>query len=81
MKAALDGAKYILMERFAEDASLLERLRAFLKEHATLSARLVPGKEEARAPSSATTSNTTNRSRACPRTAPWRSSAAATKAC
>lgn len=45
VKAVLDGAKYILMERFAEDASLLERLRAFLKDHATLSARLVPGKE------------------------------------
>ena len=27
-KAALDGAKYILMERFAEDASLLEQLLA-----------------------------------------------------
>lgn len=45
VKAVLDGAKYILMERFAEDASLLERLRGFLKDNATLSARLVPGKE------------------------------------
>ena len=44
-KAALEGAKYILMERFAEDASLLEKLRSFLKQEATLSARLVPGKE------------------------------------
>ncbi len=44
-KAVLEGAKYILMERFAEDADLLARLRGFLKEHATLSARLVPGKE------------------------------------
>jgi uncharacterized protein len=44
-KAVLDGAKYILMERFAEDATLLERLRSFLKQEATLSARLVPGKE------------------------------------
>ena len=45
-KAALEGAKYILMERFAEDASLLEKLRSFLKQEATLSARLVPGKEQ-----------------------------------
>lgn len=45
MKAVLEGAKYILMERFAEDATLLDRLRTFLKNEATLSARLVPGKE------------------------------------
>lgn len=45
-KAALEGAKYILMERFAEDADLLEKLRAFLKQEATLSARLVTGKEQ-----------------------------------
>lgn len=46
VKAALEGAKYILMERFAEDADLLEKLRAFLKQEATLSARLVTGKEQ-----------------------------------
>nr|WP_314874807.1 Tex family protein [uncultured Pseudomonas sp.] len=46
VKAALEGAKYILMERFAEDAGLLEKLRTFLKQEAVLSARLVPGKEE-----------------------------------
>ncbi|WP_411562445.1 Tex family protein [Pseudomonas shirazensis] len=46
VKAALEGAKYILMERFAEDAALLEKLRNFLKQEAVLSARLVPGKEE-----------------------------------
>ena len=45
VKAVLEGAKYILMERFAEDATLLDRLRTFLKNEATLSARLVPGKE------------------------------------
>ncbi|MBE7926265.1 Tex family protein [Pseudomonas saudiphocaensis] len=44
-KAALEGAKYILMERFAEDADLLAKLRDFLKHNATLSARVVPGKE------------------------------------
>ena len=46
VKAALEGAKYILMERFAEDAGLLEKLRTFLKQEAVLSARLVAGKEE-----------------------------------
>ena len=46
VKAALEGAKYILMERFAEDAALLDKLRSFLKQDATLSARLVAGKEE-----------------------------------
>ncbi|THG82221.1 RNA-binding transcriptional accessory protein [Pseudomonas sp. A-1] len=46
VKAVLDGAKYILMERFAEDASLLDKLRSFLKDNATLSARLVAGKEQ-----------------------------------
>ncbi|WP_349573235.1 Tex family protein [Azotobacter salinestris] len=45
VKAVLEGAKYILMERFAEDATLLERLRGFLKTEATLTARLVAGKE------------------------------------
>ena len=46
IKAVLEGAKYILMERFAEDATLLASLRNFLKQEATLSARLVAGKEE-----------------------------------
>lgn len=46
VKAALEGAKYILMERFAEDASLLDKLRSFLKQEAVISARVVPGKEE-----------------------------------
>ena len=46
VKAALDGAKYILMERFAEDAGLLEKLRGFLKQEAVLSARVIAGKEE-----------------------------------
>lgn len=44
-KAVLEGAKYILMERFAEDASLLDKLRNFLNQEATLSSRVVAGKE------------------------------------
>ncbi len=46
VKAVLEGAKYILMERFAEDATLLATLRGFLKDNATLAARLVAGKEQ-----------------------------------
>lgn len=44
-KAALDGARYILMERFAEQADLLEKLRGYLWQNATLRARVVAGKE------------------------------------
>lgn len=44
-KAALDGAKFILMERFAESADLLEKLRTFLWSDATLSVRVMNGKE------------------------------------
>lgn len=46
IKAALDGAKYILMERFAEDANLINKVRNFLKQEGMLSVRLVPGKEQ-----------------------------------
>ncbi|WP_039915261.1 Tex family protein [Cellvibrio mixtus] len=44
VKSALDGAKYILMEKFSEDAELLGRLRHFLQHEATFSARAVPEK-------------------------------------
>ena len=44
-KAALDGARQILMERFAEDADLLAKVRQFLQEHVLLAARLIVGKE------------------------------------
>ena len=45
-KTVLDGARAILMERFAEDAKLLEKIRTFLQQNAQLEARLVKGKEE-----------------------------------
>lgn len=45
-KAALDGAKYILMERFSEDAELVGKLRQYLEDEATLTATLMSGKEE-----------------------------------
>ena len=44
-KAALDGARQILMERFAEDADLLAKVRQFLLAHVQLAARLIDGKE------------------------------------
>lgn len=46
-KAALDGAKYILMERFSEDANLLAKLRNFMQREASVSVRVVAGQEEA----------------------------------
>ncbi|GAD80533.1 Tex family protein [Vibrio ezurae] len=46
-KAALDGARAIVMERIAEDADLLEKLRAYLNKHAQLQSRVVSGKEAA----------------------------------
>ncbi|KTS16166.1 transcription accessory protein [Pantoea dispersa] len=45
-RAALDGARYILMERFAEDATLLAKVRDYLWKNAHLVARVVEGKEE-----------------------------------
>ena len=46
VKAALDGARYILMERFAEDAALLAKVREYLWKNAHLVSRVVEGKEE-----------------------------------
>lgn len=45
-KAALDGARYILMERFAENATLLEKLRNYLWQNGLLQSRVVAGKEQ-----------------------------------
>ncbi len=44
-KAALDGARAIIMERIAEDAELIEKVRRYLTKHAQLQARVVSGKE------------------------------------
>ncbi|BEO87605.1 Tex family protein [Serratia marcescens] len=46
VKAALDGARYILMERFAEDASLLAKVRDYLWKNAHLVSKVVEGKEQ-----------------------------------
>ncbi len=46
VKAALEGARQILMEHFAEEAELLGRLRAYLWEQAVLQARVLADKAE-----------------------------------
>ncbi|MDX2218996.1 MAG: Tex family protein [Burkholderiales bacterium] len=46
-KAALEGAKQILMERFAEQAPLIGRIRDYLIEHAVIDTKVIEGKEEA----------------------------------
>ncbi|MEI8702653.1 Tex family protein [Mesorhizobium sp. ISC15] len=46
-KAALDGARDILSEQFAENADLVGRLRAYMKERAFMRSRVVDGKQEA----------------------------------
>src|SRR5262249_28202415 len=46
-KAALDGARDILAERFAETAELLATLRGKLQEQGVLSAKVMEGKEGA----------------------------------
>jgi uncharacterized protein len=45
-KAALDGARQILMERFAEDAGLLASLREYVQEHGVVESKVVAGKED-----------------------------------
>lgn len=45
-KAALDGARAILMERFAEDAALLARLRDYLQANAVVTVNVVKDKEQ-----------------------------------
>ncbi|MFJ2989379.1 Tex family protein [Collimonas sp. NPDC087041] len=46
-KAALDGARQILMERFSEDAALLQALREYLTEHGVVESKVVEGKQDA----------------------------------
>ncbi|WP_089137728.1 Tex family protein [Vibrio rumoiensis] len=45
-KTALDGASAILMERMAEDADLLDKVRTYLQKNAELQSRVVTGKEQ-----------------------------------
>lgn len=45
-KAALDGARAILMERFAEDATLLAELRALLEDKAVVTVNVAKDKQQ-----------------------------------
>ena len=45
-KSALEGARDILAERFAEDAELIGRLRNYMERRAILRAKLIAGKQE-----------------------------------
>jgi len=45
-KEALDGARFILMERFAEDATLIGDIRNYLDRSAEVIVSVIPGKEE-----------------------------------
>ena len=46
-KAALDGARQILMERFSEDAGLLQWLRDYVQEHGIVESKVREGQEVA----------------------------------
>ncbi|MUK39561.1 S1 RNA-binding domain-containing protein [Aliivibrio fischeri] len=46
-KAVLDGARAILMERMAENANLLEKVRTYLTANAELVSKMVDGQEQA----------------------------------
>jgi protein Tex len=46
VEKVLEGARQILMEYFAEQADLLEKLRDYLWENATFKSQVVEGKEE-----------------------------------
>ena len=46
-QAALDGARQILMERFAEDAALLHALREYVTEHGVVESKVREGREAA----------------------------------
>lgn len=46
IKAVLEGARYILMERYAEDAELLRKVREHLSQNSLLESRVVAGKEK-----------------------------------
>ncbi|CAN7567580.1 Tex family protein [Devosia sp. LjRoot3] len=46
-KAALDGARDIIVEQMAENADLVGRLRIYMKDRATLRAKVIDGKQEA----------------------------------
>lgn len=79
-KAALDGARDILAERYAENADLLADMREHLWSTGLLYSKVVDGKETEGA-NFRDWFDFNEPLRACPRTASWRCCAAASKAC
>ncbi|KRA96688.1 RNA-binding transcriptional accessory protein [Devosia sp. Root685] len=47
VKTALDGARDIVVEQMAENADLVGRLRTYMKDRATLRAKVIDGKQDA----------------------------------
>ena len=45
-KAALDGAKFILMERIAENADVLNKVRRYVRQNGFLESKVIAGKEK-----------------------------------
>jgi len=45
-KAALDGARQLLMERFSEDATLLQSLHEYVQEHGVVESKVFDRKQE-----------------------------------
>ncbi len=46
-KAALEGARFILMERFVTEAALLQKVREYLQQHALVRSQVRSGQEKA----------------------------------
>lgn len=46
VKAALDGARQILIEKFSEEAPLINTLRSYLQEHGVIESKVTEGKEQ-----------------------------------
>jgi len=46
IKAALEGAKFILMERFAEDAKLLATFRHYIQKNGQIESNVIAGQEK-----------------------------------
>ena len=45
-KSALEGAKFILMEEFAENAAVLSKVRQYLQQHAHFTSKVIVGMEK-----------------------------------
>lgn len=78
-KAVLDGARYILMERFAEDAALLAKVRQYLQQSAVLISKILAGKRK-RAKNSKIISITKSLGTACLHTVHWQCFVGGTRA-